>query len=112
MTYDQDLEDLEAFFRRLESDPESIDAETVIRAFRAIRRWMLISAMRLQILEERMAELEAARRRLEGRMAQLEAAMEALQRRHEESEALLRQILTRNLWWDLARGAMPLFSSN
>ena len=98
MAQDKDLEDLEAFFRRLESDPESIDAETLIGAFRAIRRWMLVSSMRLQVLEERMAELEAA--------------MEALQRRHEESEALLRQILTHNLWWDLARGAMPLFSPN
>ena len=112
MAQDKDLEDLEAFFRRLESDPESIDAETLIGAFRAIRRWMLVSSMRLQVLEERMAELEAARRRLEERMAQLEAAMEALQRRHEESKALLRQILTHNLWWDLARGAMPLFSPN
>ncbi len=112
MAQDKDLEDLESFFRRLESDPESIDAETLIGAFRAIRRWMLISAMRLHILEERMAELEAARRRLEERMAQLEAALEALQRRYEESEALLREVLTHHLWWNLARGAMPLFSSN
>jgi len=112
MAQDKDLEDLEAFFRRLESDPASIDPETLIGAFRAIRRWMLISTMRLQILEERMAELEAARRRLEERMAQLEATMEMLQRRYEESEALLRQILTHNLWWDLARGQLPLFSWN
>lgn len=112
MARDKDMEDLEAFFRRLESDPESIDPEALVGAFRTIRRWMLISSVRLEVLEERIAELEAARRALEERMAQLEAAMEALQRRYEESEALLRQILTHNLWWDFAWGVMPLFSSN
>lgn len=112
MTPDQELGDLDAFFRRLESDPESIDAQALVSAFQAIRRWMTISSLRLRLLEERMEELEAARRRSEERMAQLEAAMEELQRRYEETEALLRQVLVRNLWWDLARGAISLFSSN
>ncbi len=112
MAYDQDLEDLEAFFRRLESDPESIDAATLIRALQTLRRWILVSSTRLQILEDRVAELEAARRRLEERMAQLETALEALQRRHEESAGPLRQILTAHLWWELAREGRSLFSTN
>ncbi len=112
MGMNKDLEDLEAFFRRLESDPASIDAETLVGAFRAIRKWMLVSTIRLQVLEERIAELEAARRQVEARLAQLEAAMEVLQRRYEESQELLRQIVVHRLWWDLAREAFRVFSTN
>ena len=92
------LGDLDALFRRLEEDPESIDPETLIALLRAVRKWILISSARLQNLEERMAELEAA--------------LEALQKHYEESEALLQQALLHNLWWALARGELSLLSSN
>lgn len=106
------LGDLDALFRRLEEDPESIDPENLIALLRAVRKWILVSSARLQNLEERMAELEAARQRLEERMAQLEAALEALQKRYEESEALLQQALLHHLWWALARGELSLLSAN
>lgn len=112
MAMDRDWEELEAFFRRLETDPASIDVETLERAFQAIRRWMLSYMKRLQTLEERMAQLEAARQYLEQRMMQLEEEFEALKRRHEESLELLRRMLTYGLWWDLARGGILAFSSN
>ncbi|MDT7883327.1 MAG: hypothetical protein RQ891_00535 [Thermoflexus sp.] len=112
MAMDQGLEDLEAFLRRLESDPESVDVRALVDLIRAFYQWMVTSSIRLRMLEERMAELEGARYRMEERLAQLEAEFEEMRRRHEERLASLQALILQQLGWALARGGGSLFSSN